>query len=49
LWGKTDEILSLEYAEKLHKLLPNSKLIKVEGNHDWLLFRYKEFGKLCFL
>ena len=49
LWGKTDEILSLEYAEKLHKLLPNSKLIKVEGNHDWLLFRYKEYGKLCFL
>lgn len=46
IWGKTDEIFSLEYAENMKKLLPNSKLVTVDDGHDWLLFRYNELGRL---
>ena len=46
LWGKNDEIFPQSYAERLNQKLTNSKLIIVNGNHDWILFEYLEFNNL---
>jgi len=46
IWGEDDEILSLDYARRLNKLIKNSKLIIVKGNHDWLVLEYEQAGKL---
>ena len=46
LWGKHDEFFPLAYAEQLQAKLFGSKLTVVEGNHDLMLFRCKEFGEL---
>jgi len=46
LWGKNDEIFPQSYAERLNQKLTDSKLVIVNGNHDWILFEYLEFNKL---
>ena len=46
LWGKNDEIFPQSYAERLNQKLTNSKLVIVNGNHDWILFEYLEFNNL---
>ena len=46
LWGKNDEIFPQSHAERLNRKLTNSKLIIVNGNHDWILFEYLEFNNL---
>lgn len=45
LWGKKDEIFTTEAVENLHSKLKKSKLVLIEGNHDWLLFNPQLFYK----
>jgi|WetSurMetagenome_2_1015567.scaffolds.fasta_scaffold15891_6 2-hydroxy-6-oxonona-2,4-dienedioate hydrolase len=46
LHGKNDEIFSQEHADYLKQKITDSKLIMVNGNHDWILFNGQEFNKL---
>lgn len=37
IWGEEDELLPLQTGEKIHQLIPNSKLIVLKGyTHDWI-------------
>jgi pimeloyl-ACP methyl ester carboxylesterase len=42
LWGKNDAIFNLAVANKIKRLIPNSKLVKVGGMHNWCLLRPKQ-------
>jgi len=47
-WGNTDELFPKKYAQKMDRLISNSKLEYVEGNHDWsLLMPQKFFHLIC--
>ena len=37
LWGKYDSVISPEYGEAMNQIISNSKLVIVEGHHDWCL------------
>lgn len=43
LWAKDDAIFPLRIAEKLKRLIRDSKLLVVDGNHDWVLYNQKKF------
>lgn len=45
LWAKYDELISLSFAEKYKSLVPQAKLIIVNGTHDWPLTRPEEILK----
>lgn len=38
VWSDRDEVYPKEIALRLQKKLPNSQLVWVDGNHDWVLF-----------
>lgn len=46
LWGKNDEIFPSSIGQKLSQTIKDSKLIIVDGNHDWPLYKTKEFLRL---
>lgn len=46
LWGRQDEIFSIKYASRLQQRLSGSRLIVVEGNHDWPLFRPSKIAEI---
>ena len=37
LWGKTDDLISIDDGFALQKLIPGSKFVTEEGNHYWFL------------
>ncbi|MAF50736.1 MAG: hypothetical protein CMH64_01465 [Nanoarchaeota archaeon] len=37
IWGETDEYFSMLQARKFNKLIRNSELKIIKGNHDWCL------------
>jgi pimeloyl-ACP methyl ester carboxylesterase len=43
LWGEKDELFFKDSAELLHKLISDSQLVFLEGNHDWCLINPEEF------
>lgn len=43
IWAKDDDIFPVKIAQKLHKLIKNSRLFIVDGNHDWVLFEEDKF------
>lgn len=44
LWGEQDRLTPLWQGQKLHQLIPNSKLIVLaEQGHDWILYSPEEF------
>ena len=43
IWAKDDNIFPVKIAQKLHKLIKNSKLFIVNGNHDWVLYEENKF------
>lgn len=43
IWAKDDKIFPVKIAQKLHKLIKNSQLFIVNGNHDWVLYEDKRF------
>ena len=43
IWAKNDSIFSVKIAQKLHKLIKNSQLFIVNGNHDWVLYDEDKF------
>jgi branched-chain amino acid transport system permease protein len=45
-WGNSDEIFPKKFAQKMDRLISNSKLEYVEGNHDWSLLMPQKFFKL---
>lgn len=46
VWGKDDELFSVQCAQKMKKLLSNSTLEIVQGNHDWCLLDPERFYTL---
>jgi len=42
IWGKKDRLFPMKFARKFKRLLPNSKLITMNGGHDWLVLHPKE-------
>ena len=45
-WGNIDEIFPKKFAQKMSRLISNSKLEYVEGNHDWVLLMPQKFFNL---
>lgn len=47
IWGEKDKLTPLSQGQRLHFLVPNSKLVvlKDEG-HDWILYRPEKFWGL---
>ena len=43
VWAKDDAIFPVSIAHKLNQAVKKSTLILVEGNHDWPLYKDKEF------
>jgi pimeloyl-ACP methyl ester carboxylesterase len=46
LWGKQDEVVPVVYAHMFNKLIAGSRVQVVDGGHDWLIFRSKEFANM---
>lgn len=47
IWGKNDELLPLKNARKFRSLIKNSRLVMLDGNHDWpLLCPEKHWKKI---
>ncbi|MBU1203960.1 MAG: alpha/beta hydrolase [Nanoarchaeota archaeon] len=42
IWGKNDLLFPIHFARKFKELLPNSKLITTNGDHDWLVLHPKQ-------
>lgn len=45
IWAKDDKIFPMKIAKKLHKLINNSQLFIVNGNHDWVLYEENKLIK----
>lgn len=43
IWAIDDKIFPVKIAQKLHKLIKNSQLFIVNGNHDWVLYQEDKF------
>lgn len=43
IWAIDDKIFPVKIAQKLHKLIKNSRLFIVNGNHDWVLYEEDKF------
>lgn len=43
IWARNDDVFPLEIAETLKKSIKNSRLIIVEENHDWVLYKENMF------
>ena len=46
LWGEHDYLFPIDYAKRLNKLIPYSKLKIINGDHDWCMLhpeKIKEF------
>ena len=41
-WGEDDTATSMESGEKIHKLIPNSKLFRLDGDH-FFFSKHREF------
>ena len=41
LRGKDDPLMTKEMTENMHKRIPHSKFVEVEGGHNWFLFNKK--------
>ncbi len=46
IWGKNDDIFPVEIAYRLHKSMQNSTIQIVDENHDWPIYKSKEFSEL---
>ena len=46
LWGNKDEYFPLDHANKFKKLLKNSELKVIKGNHDWCLMHPEKIKEL---
>jgi len=43
IWAKNDSIFPLKIAERLKRLINNSTLLVVDGDHDWVLYDQNKF------
>ena len=46
IWAKNDDIFRVEIAYKLHNSIPDSTIQIVDENHDWPIYKSKEFSEL---
>lgn len=45
LWGRFDNLLTLDIARELNRQIKNSQLEIINGGHDWCLFEPELFLK----
>lgn len=46
LWGRKDEILPTSYGTYLKRVIKNSHIMTIDGNHDWCLLDNQKFNSL---
>ncbi len=46
IWAKDDDIFPVEIAYKLHNSIPDSTIQIVDENHDWPVYKSKEFSQI---